>query len=244
MSIVKLPIMNGGVTLVDDDISEKLEGKRLFLTNSRRYVSFWDGKRQISLHRFIMNDPKGMDIDHIDGNRHDNRRCNLRVCTHSENCRNMRNGFSALSGYRLVYKDRKHWSIKISVNSRSVHLTNLISKHIAAVFADQVLVNLVGPFVRKNFEKKISSSCLADFLTDTSGKIFRVVFSRRSDGRQREMVCRTGVKAHQSGGTILFNPISRNLFSVYDVQKKAYRFIPLENVICIRFAKKNYRVVA
>jgi len=43
-------------------------------------------------------------------------------------------------------------------------------------------VQKIGPFARKNFQKKISSTGLADFLKETHGRIFMVVFSRRSDG--------------------------------------------------------------
>jgi len=37
------------------------------------------------LHRLIMNPPANMQIDHVNKNKLDNRRINLRVCTHSEN---------------------------------------------------------------------------------------------------------------------------------------------------------------
>jgi hypothetical protein len=37
------------------------------------------------LHRFIMEPPADMTVDHINGNTLDNRRGNLRICTHAEN---------------------------------------------------------------------------------------------------------------------------------------------------------------
>ena len=247
MSTVKLPVTNGPMTLVDDDIARKLEGKKLFRSGKGgQYVGLsYEGKKLL-LHRFVMNDPEGKLVDHKYGQTYDNRRDNLRVCNQSENNLNRRVASKSDTGYRLVYTDHSpyRFSVATKVNRKNKHISNFRSRHVAGIFADQILVNIVGPFVRKNFQEKVTSSGIADFLESTSGRIFKVVFSRRSDGRQREMVCRTGVKAHQTGGTILFNPISRNLFSVYDVRKKAYRFIPLENVICILFAKTNYRVVA
>ena len=246
MSTVKLPVNNGGYTLVDDDIAKKLECNKLYLSFRKRYVQAKLKSENILLHRFIMGKPKGMDVDHINGNRFDNRRCNLRICTRSENNLNRRINVSNSTGYRLVYTITKRnlFRMRYRVHGQEVHLCTFRSRHVGAIFADQILVKIVGPFVKKNFTEKITAVELVDVLKSTSGRIFRVVFSRRSDGRQREMVCRTGVNSKHSGGTITFDASSMNLFSVYDVQKRAYRFIPLENVICIRFAKTNYRVVA
>lgn len=44
--------------------------------------------KAILMHRLIMNTPEGMDTDHINRDKLDNRRENLRVCTHAENMRN------------------------------------------------------------------------------------------------------------------------------------------------------------
>ena len=41
-----------------------------------------------SIHRWIMDAPKGLQVDHINRNRLDNRRSNLRLVTHKENCKN------------------------------------------------------------------------------------------------------------------------------------------------------------
>ena len=39
----------------------------------------------ISVHRFLMNPPQNLEIDHINGIPSDNRRENLRICTRSQN---------------------------------------------------------------------------------------------------------------------------------------------------------------
>lgn len=40
------------------------------------------------IHRWIMDAPKGLQVDHVNKNRLDNRRSNLRLVTHKENCNN------------------------------------------------------------------------------------------------------------------------------------------------------------
>ena len=50
-----------------------------------------------------MGNPKGMDIDHIDGNSLNNRKENLRICTRSQNCSNKKVRRDSRSGYKGVY---------------------------------------------------------------------------------------------------------------------------------------------
>ena len=70
------------------------------------------------LHRLIMNCPKGMVIDHIDGNGLNNRKSNLRICTHAENCQNLHgvNPRNVTSGIRGVswHKGDKRWRVRVA----------------------------------------------------------------------------------------------------------------------------------
>jgi hypothetical protein len=68
----------------------------------------------------------------------------------------------------------------------------------------------------------------------SDGRIFSVVFVKRTTGEIREMVCRMGVTSHLRGGVKKFNDQEKNLITVYDVQKNGYRSIPLENIIRVK----------
>jgi len=68
--------------------------------------------------------PGGMQIDHINGNRSDNRVVNLRLVTHAENGRNQsmpRTNTSGVIGVRWSKRDSK-WQAKIKIDGRSKHL--------------------------------------------------------------------------------------------------------------------------
>jgi hypothetical protein len=72
------------------------------------------------------------------------------------------------------------------------------------------------------------------------GTIFSVTFRKRTDGTIREMVCRTGVKAHLKGGEKKFDDREKKLLTVYDVQKNGYRSIPLDAIIRVKIHGKVY----
>lgn len=58
----------------------------------------------MKLHRFIMNPSKDMSIDHLNHNGLDNRRVNLRICTHAENTANKKKFKTNTSGITGICK--------------------------------------------------------------------------------------------------------------------------------------------
>ena len=65
-----------------------------------------------------------MTVDHINRNKLDNRRCNLRVASNSQNCRNREKGKNNTSGYKGVsYKKKnKKFAARITVDGRMHNL--------------------------------------------------------------------------------------------------------------------------
>lgn len=63
-------------------------------------------------------------IDHINGNRQDNRICNLRDVAHQQNCRNQPLSKVNTSGFTGVSFDaaRNKWTAQITVDRRTLHL--------------------------------------------------------------------------------------------------------------------------
>jgi hypothetical protein len=81
-------------------------------------------QRAILLHRLIINASQEVEIDHINGNTLDNRKCNLRICTHSENAKNRKRNENNTSGYKGVgfLKHNRKWRSRIRVNGKKIYL--------------------------------------------------------------------------------------------------------------------------
>ena len=76
------------------------------------------------MHRVIINAPKDMQVDHINGNRLDNRRCNLRLATDGQNMGNSKIPRHNTSGFKGVSWDkrREQWEAYISKKDKKIHL--------------------------------------------------------------------------------------------------------------------------
>lgn len=108
--------------------------------------------KQILLHRFIMGvvDNKEVDVDHIDGNPFNNRKSNLRVCSHTENMRNQKQSKSNTSGRKGVYwrKDVNKWVAGITVDKKYIHIGYFKTKEEAIEARKKAEAKYFGEFNR------------------------------------------------------------------------------------------------
>lgn len=97
-----------GCTLVDRDISDKLDHSRIFLQTLLDYkrAFYKDLNRIRYLHRIIMGDPVGLVIDHIDRDATNNMRSNLRACTQHFNNENKKKSSRSRSAFKGVTLSR------------------------------------------------------------------------------------------------------------------------------------------
>lgn len=78
----------------------------------------------LKLHRLILNPPKNMVIDHINGDVLDNQKSNLRICTSGDNTKNQKLSIVNNTGYKGVsfnHKYQKYYAC-ISINSKNKSL--------------------------------------------------------------------------------------------------------------------------
>lgn len=125
----------GKFALVDDGCFERLNKFKWNLRRGYAVRTVWiDGKfKSEFMHRVINNTPVGMETDHISGIKLDNRKKNLRSCTHTQNVRNRKSS----KGY---YVERGRIISQIRVNGKHIHLGIFKTKQEASkVYAEAKL---------------------------------------------------------------------------------------------------------
>lgn len=76
------------------------------------------------MHRVIMGDPQGLEVDHINSDGLNNRLENLRVVTKEQNQRNQRASYKNACGLKGVswHKVTQKWQSQITVDRKNFHL--------------------------------------------------------------------------------------------------------------------------
>ena len=108
-------------------------------------------KGHILLHRLLMNPPDGMVVDHIDGDKSNCKRSNLRICTQAENSRNAGLNKNNISGLKGVYFDRrrKRWYSRIH-KEKTYCLGGFDTAEEAAIAYDNAAIAIHGEYARSN----------------------------------------------------------------------------------------------
>lgn len=109
---------------------------------------------------------------------------------------------------------------------------------ISMLFGKDIYPIFDSSFKQKHFtvmEKKVEE--IKTFVG--KNKIFTATFIKK-DGSERIMNCQLGVKKHLKGGDQSFNPIERNLLTVFDMQVGEYRMI---NISTLKQLKAHGEVI-
>lgn len=114
--------------------------------------------QKIYLWREITKCPEGMTVDHVNGNRLDNRRCNLRVCSHKENNWNKGAERRNATGFRGVFfcKPNNNWSCHFKTpDGRRLTKGGFKSAKDAAQQYDAWALEHRGEFAKPNIAKEV-----------------------------------------------------------------------------------------
>lgn len=112
--------------------------------SSTGYAVINIGDKKIKLHRFIMSADKGKIVDHINGDKLDNRRKNLRISNYSQNNYNVKVARKDnKTGIKGVYKRGKRFVAIIKVNNKRVWLGTYDTPQIANAVYESYKSNFI-----------------------------------------------------------------------------------------------------
>ena len=153
----KIPLTQGKFAIVDDCQFEELN-KYSWCVTSHGYAKRGyrkDGKQfVVYMHRVVAGCKKGLEVDHINHNKLDNRAENLRVCTSSQNKRNIKpytqKQHSKYKGVSLNKRINK-WRAYIKINRKQISLGMYFCEIEAAKAYDKKAKELFGEHAYLNF---------------------------------------------------------------------------------------------
>lgn len=161
-----LPLNKGMEAIVDVADFSRLS-KYLWTTDDDLYphrIKSYDGKKiKIYLHRELKGFPS-VSVDHRNGNRLDNRRCNLRKATDAQQIANSiaRKRTGSKSIYKGVswHRTTGMWFTRIRINGRQTSLGYFRDEKEAGRAYDRVAVKMYGEFACINFPSKGERGCV------------------------------------------------------------------------------------
>jgi hypothetical protein len=141
----------GNDTVLIDGARVDIVSQYQWSIGNHGYVTHGMGKNQILLHRFIVG-AKGTEIvDHINHNKFDNRRSNLRVCTNQQNTMNRGKQSNGNNEYKgICFTSHGKWQAQIVYNGESIYLGLYDNAISAAKAYDNAARNLFGKYAYLN----------------------------------------------------------------------------------------------
>ncbi len=127
----KVSAYKWAVTKPDNRVSTKINGKT------------------VRIQYLLLGGKAGLEIDHINGNTLDNRRCNLRYTTRQQNTQNTR-GHNPESGIKGVYRKRSKWAAEIWVNGSKIWLGSYDTISKAAKARKEAALKYHGEYAYEN----------------------------------------------------------------------------------------------
>lgn|SRR3990167_633540 len=151
----EIKLTQNRITIVDDEDFDYLSSFS-WCFGSVGYpetrTSVAEGRKLKRMHSLILKTPKGLMCDHINGNKLDNRKSNLRLCTMMENMRNRNKTSTNKSGYKGVYFEEYtgKWKAQIKYGNKNHNLGRFEKLKDAAKAYNMAAIENFGEFARIN----------------------------------------------------------------------------------------------
>lgn len=144
----KIPLSPDGFALVDDADFELVK-KYAWEKHRQGYARMNSyQKPRLLMHRLIMGNPPGVQIDHVNQLKWDNRRSNLRRATHGQNQANKK--MENKTGYRGVSFSGYSYCAGLKYNGKTVYLGRFKNPKDAALAYNGAAFELWGEFALLN----------------------------------------------------------------------------------------------
>ena len=142
-----------GKTITIDDSDFEIFKYFKFRCGTRAGVNFYDNYQTKYLGREILGISDNLTCDHIDKDKHNNCRSNLRIATQQQNNCNVGKRIDNKSGYKGVYfnKHANKYIAIIRVHGERIHLGCFIDAIEAAKAYDNAAIKYHGEFAAINF---------------------------------------------------------------------------------------------
>lgn len=175
---VYITLSKGQLALIDDVDADWLAQWKWYLNKGgyaqRHRPRTEPGSRAIHMHRVVLERklghpiPEGYQADHINGDRLDNRRENLRLASAADNTHNSAKPRTNTSGYKGVhlFRQTNRWQVYIAINGKWLHLGYYDDLIIAARVYDAAARRYFGEFARPNFPDQPTTSETEKLLDD------------------------------------------------------------------------------
>lgn len=129
-------------SLISLEDVDKIKNIKWHASFDKTVNNFYIKSKYVQLHRFVTECPKNKVVDHINHDTTDNRRCNLRICTQTENNQN-RNGCYSTNNYSKIrnvswHKQRQKWQVSLGIKGKQKYIgifDSLIDAEQAAIAA-------------------------------------------------------------------------------------------------------------
>lgn len=146
----KMKLSQGKYAIVDDNDFEWLSQWKWHYGGRGYAVRTINRSEKIYMHRVVLKNPPGYESDHINMDRLDNRRGNLRICTVKQNQRNRGLMKTNTSGFKGVYFRGKYRYKKWAVYIMGKFLGGFENKLDAAKRYNECVREYHGEFARLN----------------------------------------------------------------------------------------------
>lgn len=149
-----ITLTQGKRAIVDNEDFDNLNKQKWCITKGvvTDYAYCKKGGKAIYMHRVIMGATKGIEIDHRNHNGLDNRKSNLRPCTHGQHQRTRRPYKGTSSKYKGVSwsKPAKKWRVMIWFHNKPVYIGAYTDEKEAARVYNENAKELFGEFAWLN----------------------------------------------------------------------------------------------